>query len=162
MTVSKTAAIVLVLALGAHAFFEGIAFGLLTTIEQAGQLAAGILIHKSAAAISLGGAFARSGYRATEIIVLLAIFSVTAPIGIIIGMQISDSNKLVDTVFLSISGGTFIYVACSEIIVNEFDKGTKQWVKMLLVLLGGIVISLLWFLDKHDHGHEEGHEGHGH
>ena len=85
-----------------------------------------------------------------------------APIGIIIGMQISDSNKLVDTVFLSISGGTFIYVACSEIIVNEFDKGNKQWVKMLLVLLGGIVISLLWFLDKHDHGDEEGHEGHGH
>lgn len=36
VTVSKTAAIVLVLALGAHAFFEGIAFGLITTIEQAG------------------------------------------------------------------------------------------------------------------------------
>lgn len=36
VTVSKTAAIVLVLALGAHAFFEGIAFGLITSIEQAG------------------------------------------------------------------------------------------------------------------------------
>jgi solute carrier family 39 (zinc transporter), member 1/2/3 len=125
VTVSKTAAIVLVLALGAHAFFEGIAFGLITSIEQAGQLAAGILIHKSAAAISLGGAFARSGYSVKEIFVLLVIFSVIAPLGIIIGMQIADSNKLVDTVFLSISGGTFLYVACSEIIVNEFDKGSK-------------------------------------
>jgi len=125
VTVSKTAAIVLVLALGAHAFFEGIAFGLITSIEQAGQLAAGILIHKSAAAISLGGAFARSGYSVKEILVLLVIFSVIAPLGIIIGMQIADSNKLVDTVFLSISGGTFLYVACSEIIVNEFDKGSK-------------------------------------
>lgn len=88
-------------------------------------MAAGILIHKSAAAISLGGAFARSGYSVKEIIVLLCIFSVIAPLGIIIGMQIADSNKLVDTVFLSISGGTFLYVACSEIIVNEFDKGSK-------------------------------------
>ena len=35
-TVSKTAAIILVLALGAHAFFEGIAFGLQTEVEQAG------------------------------------------------------------------------------------------------------------------------------
>ena len=35
-TVSKTAAIILVLALGAHAFFEGIAFGLQTTVESAG------------------------------------------------------------------------------------------------------------------------------
>lgn len=35
-TVSKTTALVLVFALGAHAFFEGIAFGLLTSIELAG------------------------------------------------------------------------------------------------------------------------------
>ena len=35
-TVSKATAIVLVLALGFHALFEGIAFGLLVEIEQAG------------------------------------------------------------------------------------------------------------------------------
>lgn len=119
-TVSKTAAIILVLAIGAHAFFEGIAFGLQTTIESAGQLAAGILIHKSAAAISLGGAFARTGFSMKEIIIFLGVFSLLAPIGIIIGMQIAESNKLVDVTFLSLSGGTFVYVACSEIIVNEF------------------------------------------
>ena len=85
-TVSKAAAIILVLALGAHAFFEGIAFGLQTTIESAGQLAAGILIHKSAAAISLGGAFARTGYTTKQIIMFLALFSIIAPLGIIIGM----------------------------------------------------------------------------
>ena len=34
-TVSKTSAIILVLAIGVHAFFEGIAFGLQTTIEKA-------------------------------------------------------------------------------------------------------------------------------
>ena len=35
-TVSKTSAIILVLAIGFHAFFEGIAFGLQTSIESAG------------------------------------------------------------------------------------------------------------------------------
>lgn len=158
-TVSKTAAIILVLAIGAHAFFEGIAFGLQTEIEAAGQLAAGILIHKSAAAISLGGAFARTGFTMKEIIIFLGIFSLLAPIGIIIGMQIADSNKLIDVTFLSISGGTFVYVACSEIIVNEFDKGKHQLWKMLLVLLGGTIITLLWFFGGHSHG-EAGHEGH--
>lgn len=158
-TVSKAAAIILVLALGAHAFFEGIAFGLQTTIESAGQLAAGILIHKSAAAISLGGAFARTGYNTKQIILFLAIFSIIAPLGIIIGMLITESNKLVDTIFMSVSGGTFIYVACSEIIVNEFDKGNKQWIKMLLVFAGGLLITMLWFFDEHSHG-EGGHEGH--
>lgn len=123
VTVSRTAAIILVLALGAHAFFEGIAFGLQTEVDSAGQLAAGIIIHKTAAAISLGGAFARTGYSIREIALFLAIFSIIAPIGIAIGMSIADSNKIVDVVFLGISGGTFIYVACSEIVVNEFARG---------------------------------------
>ena len=59
-TMSKTTAIVLVLALGFHSLFEGLAFGLMTEIEQAGQLAVGIIIHKAPAAVSLGGAFTRS------------------------------------------------------------------------------------------------------
>jgi len=84
------------------------------------QLAAGILIHKCAAVISLGGAFARTGYTTGEIFLFLGVFSLTAPSGIILGMLVSDSNKLIDVIFLSISGGTFIYVSCSEIIVNEF------------------------------------------
>jgi solute carrier family 39 (zinc transporter), member 1/2/3 len=134
------------------------AFGLMETIEQAGQLAAGILIHMSAEAISLGGAFARSGYKTKEIIVLLLVFSVITPIGTIIGMQIAESDKLIDTIFLSISGGTFIYVACSEIIVHEFDRGNRQWLKTILVLLGGAVISCLWFIE---HSHAEEGEDHG-
>lgn len=150
------------LALGAHAFFEGIAFGLQTTIESAGQLAAGILIHKSAAAISLGGAFARTGYNVKQILLFLAIFSVIAPLGILIGMAITESNKIVDTIFMSVSGGTFIYVACSEIIVGEFDKGSKQWIKMLLVLAGGFLITILWFFDEHSHaeGEHDDHKDH--
>jgi zinc transporter ZupT len=98
-TVSKSAAIILVLAIGAHNFFEGIAFGLQRELGSAGQLAAGILIHKTAAAVSLGGAFARSGYTTRQIILFLGIFSLIAPIGIIIGMQIASSNKLVDVIF---------------------------------------------------------------
>ena len=157
---SKTSAIILVLALGAHSFFEGVAFGLQTTLGSTGQLAAGILIHKSAASLSLGGAFARTGYTTREIIFFLAIFAVITPLGILIGMSIVDSNKLIDVAFHSLSGGTFVYVACSEIIVAEFDNGTgKQWIKMLCVLFGGTLITCLWFLDSHSHG-EEGHEGH--
>ena len=169
-TVSKTTAIVLVLALGFHALFEGIAFGLMTEIGQAGQLAAGVIIHKTAAAISLGGTFARTGYTLCSIILFIGIFSVLSPIGVIIGMLISNSNLLIDTIFVCLSGGTFVYVACSEIIVAEFDRGHYQWLKILLIFLGGLVITLLWFLG-HDHshghggeddGHGHGHEGHDH
>ena len=123
-TVSKTSAIILVLAIGVHALFEGIAFGLQDSIDKAGQLAAGILIHKTAAAVSLGGAFARTGFTLCQICIFLGIFALTTPVGILIGMAISESNAVIDVIFLGLSGGTFIYVACSEIITAEFDKGS--------------------------------------
>ena len=122
-TVSKTSAIVLICAIGVHAVFEGIAFGLQTEMENAIQLALGILIHKSAAAVSIGGAFARSGYSTKMCIIFVILFASFTPIGILIGMAVTASNKLLDTIFMSTSGGTFIYVACSEIVINEFDKG---------------------------------------
>jgi zinc transporter 1/2/3 len=150
--VSKSSGVILALALGIHAFFEGIAFGLQGQVENAAQLAAGILIHKGAAVISLGGAFSRTGYSQKAICLFLSVFSLTAPLGIVIGMLISGSNKLVDVVFLSISAGTFIYVACSEIIVNEFARGHYKALKILFVILGVVVITMLWFLEgEHNH-----------
>ena len=163
-TVSRTTAIVLVLALGFHALFEGIAFGLMTEIEQAGQLAAGVIIHKTAAAISLGGAFARTGYSLGNIIAFIGLFSVLAPIGVVVGMLAAETNLLIDTIFVCVSGGTFIYVACSEILVAEFDRGQYHCWKMFLVILGGLTITALWFMGghAHDHGSHGGHEGHDH
>ena len=122
---SKTTAIVLILALGFHSVFEGIAFGLMTEVTEAGQLAAGVVIHKTAAAVSLGGAFASTGYSLRQIVVFIGLFSVMTPLGVVAGMLLVETNLLVDTIFVCLSGGTFIYVACSEIIVAEFDKGGK-------------------------------------
>ena len=61
-------------------------------------------------------------------------------------MSITETSSIIDVVFLSLSGGTFVYVACSEIIINEFDKGDKQRLKMLMVCIGGLIITLLWFI----------------
>jgi zinc transporter ZupT len=106
--------------------------------------------------------------------IILFIFALMAPIGIIIGLTAAKQGPFVDIIFLSISGGTFIYISCTEIIAREFKKndetGTRSnwhlWVKLLCVLLGIIVICSLWTLEGegHNHGAEEGmgHDGHGH
>lgn len=96
----------------------------------------------------------------------MGIFSLTAPIGIVVGMVIVKMNKLVDVIFLSISGGTFLYVACSEIIVHEFKKG-HTILKLLTVLFGGAIITCLWFFGGHAHEEAGGmevdaHDDHGH
>ena len=120
---SKATAIMLVMAIGVHALFEGMALGLQKEMDEAVQLAVGILLHKSAAAVSLGGAFTRAGYTLKQVILFIVLFALTTPLGIIIGMLINHSSAIVDTIFMALSGGTFVYVACSEIIVAEFDKG---------------------------------------
>ena len=50
--------IMLTLALGFHAFFEGIAVGLISKLSNLVNLIIGILIHKSIGSISLGITFA--------------------------------------------------------------------------------------------------------
>lgn len=122
-TTSKTTAIVLVLALGFHAIFEGLAFGLMTELDSAWQLALGIVIHKAPAAVSLGGAFTRSGFGMKEIFFFITLFAVMSPIGVVIGIFLTETNLLIDSIFVALSGGTFIYVACSEILIAEFDRG---------------------------------------
>ena len=62
VTVTKTTAIMLVVAISFHALFEGIAFGLLTEINTAWQLGIGIMLHEITAAIALGSSFSKSGF----------------------------------------------------------------------------------------------------
>ena len=79
-------------------------------------------------------------------------------------MNLSKSNPIADTIFMSIAGGTFIYVACSEIIVHEFSRGGHKFIKLLLVIAGIALISLLWLLEgEHAHGdlgHDDHHDDH--
>ena len=159
--VSKRTAVVLVLALGFHALFEGVAFGLMTEITKAGQLALGVVIHKGAEAISLGGALTKTGFSLCEVAALIFLFSILTPIGGIAGLIFADTSIIVDTVFMAIAGGTFIYVSCSEMVVQEFDKGGYTWLKMLLVVLGGATITCLHFL-PHTHSHNPEQGGHTH
>ena len=120
------------------------------------------MIHKSAAAVSLGGSFARTGYTTKEICCFLAVFALIAPLGIIIGMSIAEVNKVIDVTFLGLSAGTFVYVACSEIITHEFASKQGRTCKALLVLLGGSLITGLWFFGGHSHGDEGGEHDHDH
>jgi zinc transporter ZupT len=146
--ISKSTGLVMVLALAVHAVFEGIAFGLLGDFVQAWQLAVGILLHKGTAVITIGASLASTGYSSKEIFGFLFLFALMAPAGIIIGMSASGASPLLNIIFMSLSGGTFIYVACTEIVSHEFAKTGYKAGKILCLLLGIIIISLLWLMEN--------------
>lgn len=60
--------------------------------------------------------------------------------GIGLGLILSGSSKLVEGLILAISTGTFIYVAASEVIVEEFAVTKYKFSKFFLYLIGGIFV----------------------
>jgi hypothetical protein len=65
----------------------------------------------------------------------------------------SGVSDVLNVVFMALSAGTFIYVACTEIIVHEFESSKWSGLKLLLVIIGGVIIGALWFMEAEDHGH---------
>jgi len=112
---------VLMIALSVHAIFEGIALGLLAGLNETVNLIISIVIHKFAEAMSISIAMQKSNMSFGRIVSFLVIFAFATPLGTIIGILLSGMSELVNIIFMSIAGGSFIYVSCSELIVEEFS-----------------------------------------
>ena len=139
----------MMLALSTHAIFEGIALGLTTEWVSACIFGTAIFIHKWAEAVSLGVSFRKSLEKKKCLCFILTfLFSCDTPLGVFIGLMISDSNTMVEIVFNSLVCGVFIYIACSEIIVQEFNGHKLTYFKMLLFMLGAALVTGLGFIPE--------------
>jgi len=70
--------------------------------------------------MTLGISFTKSHVEEKHAINMILIFSCSTPLGIGLGWMIAGASKLIEGIFMSIAAGTFIYIAASEIIVEEF------------------------------------------
>ena len=138
---------ILLVALSVHSIFEGIALGVMNTIKECSILFSAIILHKWAAAFALGISFYKSGTEKELFIKMILLFTSFSPLGIIIGMIFSDAGFLIKGIMLSISAGTFIYVAASEVIVEEFSLSKKTNIKYLWFLFGGLLTFILNFIE---------------
>lgn len=115
---------VLLIALSTHALFEGIALGLTKDLSASLNIMIALAIHKTAASASLGIAITKT-VKVSELkkgMVLINIFAIATPLGIVLGLLLNGSNPMMEIVLSSFAGGTFIYIAASEVIVNEFNS----------------------------------------
>lgn len=143
--------LVLLLALGIHSIFEGVALGMSQSIPSFVNLMIGVTLHHTAACISLGVSLGQHQTKSKKAIFLIFFcLSLIESTGIGIGMGIKDAPELISSIVLSLSGGTFIYIACSEILIHEFANNKNRYVKFLCFIIGCAAITLLWFLDQHE------------
>ena len=140
---------ILMIALSVHSVFEGLALGLQVTISGVLNMVIAILIHKGAASSSLGISLVKTfpdNFKLCRGLILC--FAVATPLGVGLGILLSNSGELIEVIFTSLSAGTFLYIACTEVIVEEFAIPGNRWLKLAAFLFGALIITCLWFVDN--------------
>lgn len=142
----------LTLVLSAHSLIAGIALGAEGTVSGAAVILLAILAHKGSAAFALGVSLLRAGLEAGMVRRIVLLFSATTPTGILLGagltrLMTGSGEAAFEAVFDALAAGTFLYVAISHIIDEEFaptagDKANKA--VLLAFGLGVMAMLALW------------------
>lgn len=92
----------------------------------------------------------------------MILFTLFTPIGIGIGWILqSNGNRLMEGIILALSSGTFIYVACSEVIVEEFAVTKYKYMKFSMYFVGALLVAGLSVWEVYGGGHGgEDHDDH--
>ena len=139
--------LLLLTALSLHGFFEGMAMGFQGSLKDTLFIGIAILAHKWAEAFTLGISFTKAGTDKKTFLILITIFSLFTPLGIVLGL-IFPGNGLLEGIVLGLSTGTFIYVAASEVIVEEFAVTKYKFQKFFFFLVGGIFVGILAMIER--------------
>jgi len=130
---------ILLLALGFHGFFEGMALGIQGEVRNTLFLALAIAAHKWAASLTLGISIIKAQIKLKQLIIMILIFGLIGPVGIAFGMILkATANDIVEGIFLAISVGTFLYIACTEVLVEEFENIENKYWKFFAFMVGGV------------------------
>ena len=139
----------LLLALGFHGFFEGMALGIQGKLRNTLFLSLAIAAHKWAASLTLGISFIKGGAKLKQLIISILIFGLIGPAGIAIGIILSEMcDEVVEAFCCAITVGTFIYIACTEILVEEFENSEFKYAKFFMFMIGGIFTAGLALLEE--------------
>ena len=146
----KLSAFILLLSLSIHGLFECLALGIQTDYTNTLLLFIALMIHKWAEAFALGVLFVKAKFSNKFYVLLFTLFDIIVRVVVALVLVLAaTAGEFVEGIFLSISTGTFLYVSCSEVIIEEFSTPDKRYVKFFLYLFGCVFaagLSLLEYL----------------
>lgn len=160
-----------------HSFIDGLAIGVFDEIGAITILAVSVIIHRIPVACSVGTTFKTNNQEAKApcSVIVFWLFILASPIGMLCGMLLNEVETGLGLVIIqAMSGGTFVYLACCDLLVHEFHSdhdaeeikyesigGEKKAVKEMrmlpfykfaCVLLGSaIVVTLVAIAPAHEH-----------
>lgn len=149
---SSLRSLLLLFALSLHSVFEGLAVGLQDTIDDVVSLFLVVIFHKGIISFSLGLNMVQSKLSVTQMLMANMFFCVTAPLGVALGMGITEMQASFTTAAVSgtlqgIACGTFLYVTFFEVLPHEMNNGENRLLKLLFIILGFAAVCGVLYLD---------------
>jgi len=138
-----------VLALSIHDMFEGMALGVARHQSSAWFLLLAFASHKWVISGCLGLKWARSALRPLIAVLYMTVFCIVSPIGIGIGMALTDpeqeesANGVALIVVQGIATGSLLYVVFFEILEKERQKSVPGLLQVIGAASGFIFMVLL-------------------
>lgn len=121
-TTSISQAIILIAALSLHSFFEGMAFSKKNNVKGLTGMEQGLVIHKILESFAIGVTMAASQFSTLSSILLLLLYSVLTPLGIIMANGLIKYRKICDGLAL----GSTMFIVCVEMIPTLLHSKHKR------------------------------------
>ncbi|KAL7603043.1 hypothetical protein Lser_V15G19744 [Lactuca serriola] len=147
---------VLELGIIVHSVIIGLSLGASQSPKTIKPLVFALTFHQFFEGIGLGGCIFQAEFKSLAVILMGTFFSLTTPIGIVIGILVTNTHKensstalIVEGVLNSASAGILIYMALVDLLSHDFMNPRLQKNKMLQfgssvsLLLGAGLMSLL-------------------
>jgi len=78
---------------------------------------------------------------------MICLFAIFTPIGVGLGMLLTaQGSDMIELIFASLAAGSFVYIACSEVIVEEFSISSYRFIKLFFFIIGIAIITSLAYL----------------
>ncbi|XP_018332891.1 zinc transporter ZIP1 isoform X2 [Agrilus planipennis] len=148
----------IVLALSVHELFEGLAVGLESSTNSVWYMFGAVSAHKIVIAFCIGVELIVSDISKLLTIFYVFTFAIVSPLGIGIGIALSedqkDSTEVVSVVLQGLASGTLLYIVFFEILRTDRRGGLKTF---FAVFLGfGLMLCTTVFI-PHGHSHSHSH-----
>ncbi len=139
--------------LSVHSLIDGAGLALAGTDMVIGRaMLISILAHKIPAAIALSSLLILAEISLKGILFRLFIFAAATPFGaLIMGQFIGSGQHDAIHLMTGVVTGSFLYVAIGKLLPEVFHGRHKQWVKLLLLMLGICAVLVLGLLGIVEH-----------
>ncbi|XP_022771785.1 zinc transporter 8-like [Durio zibethinus] len=147
---------VLELGIVVHSVIIGISLGASESPKTIRPLVAALTFHQFFEGMGLGGCISQAKFKFRAVAIMALFFSLTTPVGIAIGIGISNTYNensptalIVEGIFNAASAGILIYMALVDLLAADFmnpklqNNGILQVGASVSLLLGAALMSLL-------------------